>query len=136
MLSLNLGQLFTVAIVDCVKLLENFDWNPSNGNEKFSGLYAPCKEDAEGVLPALPILRVGLWHCGKTIEQNVENFCVGFVGVFLAKFFDEFSELLGGFGCVGFESVNSHVSLNIAYNACDGGMKVHLDFGLVRHSCD
>jgi hypothetical protein len=71
----------TVAIVDVVKAFENFDWNTCNGDENFGRFNSTGKDKAENILPALPILGIGLGHGAKAVEQDLEDFRVRFIGV-------------------------------------------------------
>jgi hypothetical protein len=64
----------------------------------------------------LPGLGMGLRHVGEVIDQDVEDFCIGFVGILAPQFGEELVQLLLGFG-IGFWSV---VILNPNLIACDG----------------
>jgi hypothetical protein len=109
--------LFAVTIVDFIEAFEDFDRDACDGDKNFGGFDAACKEDAENVLPALPGLGIVLGHGGKAVEQNFEDFCVGFIGVLGAEFGQEMGELLVGFGEVGIGGI---VVLNADLIALDG----------------
>jgi hypothetical protein len=98
-------KLFAITIPNFVKTLKNFDRDACNGDKNFGGFDSACKDKAENILPALPSLRMILGHGGKTVEQDLEDFCVGFVGIFVAEFGEEMGELLAGFGDIGIGGV-------------------------------
>ena len=76
------GELFWIFLVDVVEAFADFDRDSFEWLPDFDASNASCEEDAENVLPALWIF---LGHGGKAIEQNLKEFAVGFVWVFVTK---------------------------------------------------
>ena len=79
------GELFWIFLVDVVEAFADFDRDSCEWLPDFDAFNASCEEDAENVLPALPVLWIFLGHGGKAIEQNLKEFAVGFVWVFVTK---------------------------------------------------
>ena len=76
------GELFWIFLVDVVEAFADFDRDSFEWLPDFDAFNASCEEDAENVLPVLWIF---LGHGGKAIEQNLKEFAVGFVWVFVTK---------------------------------------------------
>ena len=91
------GELFWIFLVDVVEAFADFDRDSCGRADALNTFNAACEEDAENVLPALPVLRIFLGHGLKAVEQNFKEFCVGGVGMLLAELLEELGELLGFF---------------------------------------
>ena len=98
------GELFGILLVDVVEAFADFDRNSCGWTDDFDAFDAACEEDAENVLPALPVLWVFLGHSLKAVEQDFKEFCVGGGGMLLAELLEDLRELFGffevGLGCV------------------------------------
>ena len=88
-------------MIDVVEAFTDFDRDACGWTDEFDAFDSACEEDAENVLPALPVLWVFLGHGLKAVEQDFKEFCVGGAGMLLAELLEELGELFGFFevGC-------------------------------------
>ena len=97
-------ELFWIFLIEVVEAFADFDRNTCERLPDFNAFNSACEEDAENILPALPVLWVFLWHGLKAIEKDFKEFCVGSVGMLLAELLEDLGELFGffeaGLGCV------------------------------------
>ena len=77
-------KLFGIFLVDIVEAFADFDRDACGWTDDFDAFDAACEEDAENILPALPVLWAFLGHGRKAVEQDFKEFCVGGVGILLA----------------------------------------------------
>lgn len=130
-------ELFWIFLIDVVEAFADFDRNTCERLPDFNAFNSACEEDAENILPALPVLWVFLGHGLKAVEQDFKEFCVGSVGMLL----EDLGELFG-FLKVSFWSIV--VILDADLIACDRDISCvevsdaiyvesRLIFGLIRH---
>jgi hypothetical protein len=121
-------------LVDVVEAFADFDRDTCEGLPDFNAFNSACEENAENVLPTLPVLWIFLGHGLKPVEQDFKKFIVGTIGMLLAQLLEDLGELFGFFE-VGLRRVvmDDLIAFDITCNSSNGCVEIELDFGLVGH---